>query len=142
MNDEPDLSRDCKGASRDIRSITQRSLTVAALIVALLPCLNNLTIAADQPTTAQFDGSTSQPATSLSESQRLVRWRLVFFWAIVVVLIFFIAALVIIRFSLRYRAYLFREPNRPTPSEDVWQMHRLPEEEEGPRGPGAEGPGD
>jgi len=67
---------------------------------------------------------------------------LTFFWATVVVLIFFVAALVIIRFTLRYRAYLFREPNRPTPSEDVWQMHRLPENDEDSRDLGAEGPRD
>ncbi len=65
-----------------------------------------------------------------------------FFWAIVVVLIFIIAALVIIRFTLRYRAYLFREKLPPTPSEDVWKMHRLPEDDEDSRDQGAEGPRD
>lgn len=81
---------------------------------------------------ARFETPTSQPTSTPSEDHRLLRWRQTFFWAAIIVIIFFFAALVIIRFSLRYRAFLFREKNPPTPSEDVWKMHRLPEDEERP----------
>jgi hypothetical protein len=87
------------------------------------------------PSTASthIDSAATNPADSNSETRRLLHWRQTFFWAIVLVLIFFLAALVIIRFTLRYRAYLFRERQKPTPSEDVWQMHRLPEDDVGPQ---------
>lgn len=74
-------------------------------------------------------GATTQPSDSPSKRESLLHWRQVFFWSVVLLLIFFIAAAVIIRFSLRYRAYLFREKPPPTPNEDVWRMHRVPEQD-------------
>lgn len=47
---------------------------------------------------------------------------------IILILIFTIATLVIVRFSKRYRAYLMDRKAPPTPSDDVWAMHRLPDE--------------
>lgn len=72
----------------------------------------------------------SQPTSNPAAEHQLFRWRQTFFWAAVLVLIFFISVWVVIRFTLRYRAYLFREKTPPTPSDDVWKMHRLPEDEE------------
>jgi hypothetical protein len=107
----------------------------ALLIVIVFTKYIHLVEAQPIPSTASahIDSATSNPSDSSSETRRLLHWRQTFFWAIVLVLIFFLAALVIIRFTLRYRAYLFRERQKPTPSEDVWKMHRLPEDEAGPR---------
>ncbi|HKQ50163.1 MAG TPA: hypothetical protein VJZ71_18960 [Phycisphaerae bacterium] len=108
--------------------ITRRSLLVAALVTAYLSGQPRAYGQGEPPTTtARVNEAASQPASALSGDERLLHWRQVFFWAAVLLLIFFIAAWVIIRFSLRYRAYLFREKPPPTPSEDVWRMHRVPE---------------
>lgn len=118
-----DLSRDLQGAR-----------AWAALLI-VLATTNGVHECEAQPIPTQasttIESASSQPTTSFSEDQRLLHWRQVFFWSVVLLLIFFIAAWVIIRFSLRYRAYIFREKPPPTPSEDVWRMHRLPEDDEG-----------
>jgi hypothetical protein len=49
-------------------------------------------------------------------------------WTAVLLFVFLVGSFAIHRFSRRYRAYLLRKPASPTASEDVWRMHRLPEE--------------
>lgn len=49
---------------------------------------------------------------------------------IVLVIIFAFGSLAWMRWSRRYRARLLREPRPPTPADDVWAMHRPPEEPE------------
>ena len=65
-------------------------------------------------------------ADSLSRDARVMRWSSVFFLGVLLLLIFLVAAGVIIHFSRRYRQYLLRQKSTPTPSEDVWAMHRAP----------------
>jgi hypothetical protein len=52
------------------------------------------------------------------------------FWGTVLILVLVVAAITIVVFSRRYRAYLTRGDHKPTPAEDVWSMHRLPPDEE------------
>lgn len=47
-----------------------------------------------------------------------------------VFLIFVVGTFAMVRFSRRFRAALLGRRATPTPSEDVWQMHRLPENHE------------
>ena len=47
---------------------------------------------------------------------------------IVLVIIFAFAGLAWMRWSRRFRIWLLREPRPPTPVDDVWAMHRPPEE--------------
>lgn len=106
-----------------------------------------LTIGHIQPTVAQqaetpppASPTTSSPSVAPSHSAddfdyppgtvRTVRSRQALFWSLILVLIFVIASIAIIRFSVRYRQYLLRKTRPPTPSEDVWQMHKLPREDD------------
>lgn len=78
---------------------------------------------------------TSRPA-DLAHDPRMIRWQQTIFWSAVVLLVFLIAAWAILRFSVRFRSYVLRDKSPPTPSDDVWSMHRVPKNvelgEEGP----------
>ncbi len=47
--------------------------------------------------------------------------------ALVLVGIFAIASLAFLRWSRHYRRRLLRQPAPPTPSDDVWAMHQVPD---------------
>lgn len=73
------------------------------------------------------DDAASQPVSTRRQTE-LLRWRQTFFWGVVLLIVFVISAGVIIRFSIRYRRYLLSgRKARPTPTEDVWKMHKLPD---------------
>lgn len=74
-------------------------------------------------------GQTSR-AVELARDPRMVMWRQTFFWAVVLFIVFLVAALAILRFSLRYRSYVLRDEPPPTASEDVWAMHRVADDGE------------
>ncbi|MHC4674242.1 MAG: hypothetical protein ACYTF1_19425 [Planctomycetota bacterium] len=52
--------------------------------------------------------------------------RDVLFGLLIIVGIFSIGSLAMIRWSRRFRKRLLRKPSPPTPADDVWSMHRLP----------------
>jgi len=58
--------------------------------------------------------------------------RQMLFWTIVVLIIFVFASLAIRRFSRAFKATILRSPTQPTATEDVWKMHRLPDEDADP----------
>ncbi|MFQ5429867.1 MAG: hypothetical protein ACE5E1_06105 [Phycisphaerae bacterium] len=62
------------------------------------------------------------------------------FWGVVLIVVFFTAAVAIIVFSRRFQTYVLHKRHPPTPSEDVWLMHQLPPERPGDD-PRAEPPG-
>ena len=79
------------------------------------------------PAASNGDDAASQPVSTRRETD-LLRWRQTFFWGVVLLIVFVISAAVIIRFSIRYRRYLLSgKKARPTPTEDVWKMHKLPD---------------
>lgn len=94
--------------------------------------------AGDGATAVDAD-SESAPVSTRRQTE-LLRWRQTFFWGIVLLIIFLISAGVIIRFSLRYRKYLLSGKSAPTPTEDVWKMHKVPKDELDE--PGPDEPGD
>ncbi len=51
--------------------------------------------------------------------------RQVLFLTLILVLVFAVSTLAFLRWSRKYRRSLMRKPRRPTPSSDVWAMHRL-----------------
>lgn len=53
--------------------------------------------------------------------------RQLLFWLVVLVLIFLVSTMAFLRWSRHYRRSLLRKPKEPTPSEDVWSMHKLPD---------------
>lgn len=64
-------------------------------------------------------------ATAVAQA-RYVLWGLLLL--VVVVLGFIVAALAMVRWSRRFRANLLRRRRPATPYDDIWSMHRLPDE--------------
>ncbi len=58
---------------------------------------------------------------------RALLMRQILFWLIVFSLIFAVSTFAFLRWSRRFRAWMNRKPSAPTPSDDVWAMHKLPE---------------
>ena len=77
--------------------------------------------------------ATSQPA-SIQDDPRVKRWWPAMIWGTMIVLALVVASCAIVIFSRRYLAYLTRGRTESTSSEDVWSMHKLPDEfEQNPR---------
>ncbi len=55
----------------------------------------------------------------------------VLFWLLVLISVFAIGTVAFLRWSRRFRKYLLARPHPPTPSSDVWSMHRLPDDAAG-----------
>jgi flagellar biosynthesis/type III secretory pathway M-ring protein FliF/YscJ len=53
--------------------------------------------------------------------------RQALFWLVVLVLVFLVSSMAFLRWSRHFRRSILRKPHSPTPSEDVWAMHKLPE---------------
>ena len=92
----------------------------ALFAVAMLTCQ----VAAALPPVSSHPAS---GAAELSRDPRMVLWRQTFFWAVILLFIFVVAAGAIIRFTQRFRSVILSGPASPTPSEDVWSMHKAPE---------------
>lgn len=82
---------------------------------------------------------TSRPA-DLAHDPRMIRWQQSVFWAALLLILFLMATWALSRFSARFRTYLLREKGPPTPSDDLWAMHRLPKEVDAPDGPSEDPP--
>ncbi|UCD30580.1 MAG: hypothetical protein JSV03_08975 [Planctomycetota bacterium] len=54
--------------------------------------------------------------------------RDILFWLLMIVFIFSVGTLAMMRWSRRFRRKLLRKPKPPTTVDDVWSMHRLPED--------------
>lgn len=52
----------------------------------------------------------------------------VLFWLLVLIGIFAICTVAFLRWSRSFRKFVLARPRPPTPADDVWSMHRLPEE--------------
>ena len=64
--------------------------------------------------------------------------RQILFWLLILVGVFSISTFAFLRWSRRFRDRLLRRPRPPTRAEDVWAMHRLPDEPETAEPPGPE----
>lgn len=53
--------------------------------------------------------------------------RQMLFYLVMLVIVFVISSTAFLRWSRNFRRSLLRKPKPPTPSEDVWAMHKLPE---------------
>lgn len=79
------------------------------------------------PILAQVTSRAASGAAALSRDSRLIMWRQTFFWSLILFLIFVIGAWAIVRFTKRFRTMILTGPSTPTPSDDVWSMHKPPE---------------
>jgi hypothetical protein len=107
------------------------TIFTAAMLYVLVPdaprAIGQVTGEGVNPAASSGDGAEPQPVSTRRQTE-LLRWRQTFFWGVVLLIVFMISAGVIIRFSIRYRRYLLSgKKSRPTPTEDVWKMHKLPE---------------
>lgn len=59
-------------------------------------------------------------------SPRTQRWWFTMGWGLLILVTFFTGATAIIIFSRRFRDFLRSESATPTPSEDLWAMHKPP----------------
>lgn len=75
-----------------------------------------------------LSAANSQPAVELTPEQRRA-YVLLLLTAGTLVAVFTLTLLVA-RMLRRYRQGFLSEPRKPTPSDDVWSRHRLPEEGE------------
>ena len=85
--------------------------------------LSATTVAQSKPPSTT-DAAASQPAHNDPQLE-LARWWQSFGWGLLLLTIFAAAASAIIVFSRRYGKYLQSESREPTPSDDVWSMHKL-----------------
>lgn len=79
------------------------------------------------PAPGPVSSPTTQPAAALSTSVQARLLRQALFWLVILVLVFLVSTTAFLRWSRHFRRSLFRRPHPPTPSEDVWAMHKLPE---------------
>lgn len=76
------------------------------------------------PPTAEV--TTTRPSHP-KDDIRYQRWRVTLTWTLVILIAFVTAAAAIVTFSRGFRRWLGREPKTPTASDDVWAMHKPPE---------------
>ncbi|MFQ5424347.1 MAG: hypothetical protein ACE5F9_10255 [Phycisphaerae bacterium] len=69
-------------------------------------------------------GTTEQ----IRDDPRAIRWRSTLLIGATLVVVLVATSIAIIVFSRNFRRYLMRRAPQPTPNDDVWQMHKLPEE--------------
>ncbi len=77
----------------------------------------------EQPTEKEVQPLTSKDKMELSQLLKKILYLLG-----LILIIFFFGLWAIVRWSRRFRQFLLREPPEATPVEDVWAMHRLPDE--------------
>lgn len=71
----------------------------------------------------------SVPAKKLPDNKAVAKMlQAVLFWVLVLICVFTFCTLAFLRWSRRYRKYLLARPHPPTPADDIWARHRLPEE--------------
>lgn len=84
-----------------------------------------------QSRAAKIQPRATQPATTAqvqakarAEASAMQRFL---FWLLILLGIFVIGSLAFWRWSRSFRRWMLHEPANPTPAEDVWTMHRLPD---------------
>jgi len=77
---------------------------------------------------APAEESTDVDAGTLRDDPRYRRWRFAITWGLVILIMFVTAAAAIVVFSRRFRRWIGREKKVPTPDEDVWAMHKPPDD--------------
>lgn len=123
----------------DIPDSYRRWIAVLAAIVAaaLLVAGWSLMIDLVRPAPPGEDVAATQPI-SPDTAQDARRVRAVLFYAMVLVGIFLIGSFAFLRWSRRFRRMVLQKPHDPSPADDVWAMHRLPEGPDEGDSPGSE----
>ena len=105
---------------------------IAAIMVALLLVAGwSLLIDLTRPAVPGDDVATSQPI-SPEKAQDARRMRAILFYLMVLVGVFLVASFAFLRWSRRFRHVVLQKPHDPSPDDDVWSMHRLPDSDDEP----------
>ena len=108
----------------------RQRIALAMVLLSMCLILIGFGIIIAQNMTMEVPGPpASRPAhgTAARKTDALaLRWILL--WLPIFGLIFVVSTLAFLRWSRNFRRWIFRKPRPPTPSEDVWAMHKLPEE--------------
>lgn len=101
-----------------------------ALVIVLSPLLARADAVAQQSSAPSTTVAAQPTATSDQRALKLRAKRLAQYvvYIVLILLVFLTGTIAIVRFSRRYNRYLLNTPATPTQSEDVWAMHRVPEE--------------
>lgn len=122
--------------TRDLSDTGGRTITLYLLTLVFVlagPIQSDVFAIGDEGpavSSVQDGGEATSRQESLRDDKRMHRWRRTMLLGLVLLLVFAAGSYAIIRFSRNYRRYLLREPPKPTPTDDVWKMHKLPEEED------------
>lgn len=108
--------------AKRLKAKTSKSKNKARAVSATVLALWFSSVAAAVP-----PASSNPAASNLAHDPRMVMWRQTFLWAVVILIIFVAAVAAIIRFTQRFRSLILTGPSEPTPSDDVWAMHKPPE---------------
>ena len=105
----------------------RRPLAVGLLLagVVLLGIAFLLWVRTGEPSAGPPAERSTNPASTIVEARQLLGLLLLL---LVLFLVFTVATLALVRWSRRFRAAITHRPHPPTPSDDVWRMHRLPQE--------------
>jgi hypothetical protein len=111
------------GVSEENRSRLAGILCVGGLLFVLLGSFLTLQHHFDF-----YELETSGPGPLPDDKATARMLQAVLFWLLVLLGVFMICTLAFLRWSRRYRKLLLARPRPPTPADDVWSQHRLPEE--------------
>ena len=69
------------------------------------------------------------PPTSQEAIQTAKAMKHLLFGLLLLAGVFLVSSYAFVRWSRRFRNQILRKPRPPTPSDDVWAMHRLPDDD-------------
>lgn len=101
-------------------------MIVSALTLFMLLSATVVAQSGSPPTDTEV---TSQPVPSRPQPH-LARWWQSIGWGVLLLVILVASVSAIVVFSRRYTTYLRPESREPTPSDDVWAMHKLTESQD------------
>ncbi len=105
-----------------------RWISISLLVIVLLGAGALIALLSVQPPPAVPAPATRSVPQAISGAQL----RYVLFLVVILVLVLAVSLLALLRWSRHFRRLILHKPPPPTPAEDVWAMHRLEEEPEGP----------
>jgi O-antigen/teichoic acid export membrane protein len=100
-----------------------------ALVLALVGLMLILSGVATAVMYGGHDNIVGPPAPAMPSRTIAQKISNILFLLVLLVGILMVSTYALVRWTRRYRKWLFHKPPRPTPSSDVWAMHRLPPEE-------------
>jgi hypothetical protein len=112
--------------------VTIRRAMTGVVAIAILGVHFTQTPVSSAQTTETIQTSQKAPDESdRASAAQLMKWREMLLWGVVILIVLVVGVGALVRFSRGYKTFLVRGGAKPTPSEDVWSMHRLPKDDLG-----------